>query len=144
MTLLLDYVTARLRAGELGLKAIESIEQLADLETVSVARPACFVLPAAEDYRPTQEGSGLIDIELTERIDVVVMVDGARVIGRRQNDLLAFSQAIRDQLFGWTPDGTVWRPLVPEAGRLLGVGGGRASYVTRYRTVSHIRKTGVI
>ncbi len=146
MTLLLDHVLAELRGEQavLGLKAIEPIEALADLETVAVARPACFVLPAAEDYLTTQEGSGLINIEVTSRIDVVVMVDGALKLGRRQNELVQLSHDIRDLLFGWTPDAAVWRPLVPEAARLLGVGGGRASYLTRFRTVSRIRRQGVL
>ncbi len=144
MTLLLDHVIGQLKAGALGFKAVEPIEALADLETIAVARPACFVLPATEDYQTTQEGSGLINVEVTERFDVVVMVDAALRAGRRQNELSVLVAAARAQLFGWTPDSSVWRPMVPEAGRLLGVGGGRASYVTRYRTVSRIRKTGVI
>ncbi len=141
---LLDLVIEQLKAGALGFKAVEPIEALADLETVAVARPACFVLPAADDYLTTQEGPGLINIEHTERFDVVVMVDAAARLGQRQGELRALVEAARSQLFGWTPDSTIWRPMVPEAGRLLGLGGGRASYLTRFRTVSRIRKTGVI
>lgn len=146
MSLLLDHVLSELRGEQhaLGFKAIEPIEALADLQTVAVARPACFVLPAAEDYLTTQEGSGLINIEVTSRIDVVVMVDGALKQGRRQNELVQISHNVRDLLFGWTPDSATWRPLVPEAARLLGVGGGHASYLTRFRTVSRIRKQGVL
>lgn len=141
---LLDLVIEQLKAGTLGFKAVEPIEALADLETVAVARPACFVLPAADDYLTTQEGAGLINIEHTERFDVVVMVDAAARLGQRQGELRALVEAARTHLFGWTPDSTIWRPMVPEAGRLLGLGGGRASYLTRFRTVSRIRKTGVI
>lgn len=142
--MILDHVIARLKAAALGFRSIEAIEALADLETVAVARPAAFVLPAADDYLTTQEGSGLINVEVTQRIDVVVMVDGAARPGRRQNEMMQLAEALRDHLFGWTPDRNVWRPLVPEAARLLGVGGGRASYLVRFRTVSRIRKEGVI
>jgi hypothetical protein len=141
---LLAQVIDHLKAGALGFKAVEPIETLADLETVMVARPACFVLPATDDYLATQEGTGLINIEHTERFDVVVMVDAATRLGQRQDELRALVIAARERLFGWTPDGTIWRPMVPEAGRLTGVGGGRASFLTRFRTVSRIRKTGVI
>lgn len=146
MILLLDLVIARLKAANLGFRAVESIEALADLETVAVARPACFVLPASTDYRATQAGGGLLNMEATERLDIVVMVDGALKLGRRQNEMMALAAAVIDELFGWTPDRNVWRPLEPEASRLLGVGGGRASYLVRFRTVAPtaLRKTGVI
>jgi hypothetical protein len=144
--MLLDLVIERLKAGALGFKAIESIEALADLETVGVARPACFVLPSSVDYRETQAGGGLLNVEATERLDVVVMVDGALKQGRRQNELMTLAAAVIAELFGWTPDPNLWRPLVPEAARLLGVGAGRATWLVRFRTVAPtaLRKTGVI
>ena len=144
--MLIDHVIARLKAGALGFRAVESIEALADLETVAVARPACFVLPASTDYRPTQEGGGLLNVEATERLDIVVMVDGAVKQGRRQNEMMALAGAVITELFGWTPDPGIWRPLVPEAARLLGVGGGHASWLVRFRTVAPtaLRRTGVI
>ena len=132
-----------LAGGQLGLKAVEGIETAAQLASVPVARPAAFVLPALEDYRAAQEGAGLIILEVTAAFDVVVMVDGHATRGQRAGELERLRQAVVDRLFGWTPDAAAYRPFVPTSGRLLGIENGRASHVTRFRTVYRLRRQGI-
>lgn len=139
---LLELVIKRIVESGL-FKTVDGIEALASIAQAPGARPACYVVPASDDYNAVQEGAGLIQIEMIEAFDVVIVVDGAVQTGRRQADLKALADELRDKcLLGWTPDGTRWRPFVPVAGRLLGLEGGRASWLTRYRTAQWLRKQG--
>jgi hypothetical protein len=134
---------ARLVEGNLGFRAVEGVETIAQLASVPVARPAAFVLPALEDYRAAHEGAGLIDIEVTAALDVVVMVDGAATRGQRAGELEQLRRAVVEQIFGWTPDPSVYRPFIPTSGRLLGIESGRASHITRFRTLYRLRRQGL-
>jgi hypothetical protein len=138
-----QLIISHVAAGQLGFKAVEGVESVALLASVPVARPACFVLPALEDYRATQESAGLIVIEVTASFDVVVMVDGAATRGQRAGELETLRTAVVDRLLGWTPDASLYRPFVPTSGRLLGIENGRASHVTRFRTVYRLRRQGL-
>ena len=137
----LSLVIDRIATGDLGFRAVSGVKAVADLATVPTPLPACFVIPAEESIRSVTEGSGLIDLESTYSFDVVSMVAGAAQRGREEDELTDFHDAVITRLLGWTPDET-YRPIVPVAGRLLGLSPGRASWITRFRTVFHYRKQG--
>ena len=127
--------------GGAGVKTVDGVKALAELATVQVALPGLFVVPAAEDFRPVQEGAGLIHLETTHQFDVVVLINASATRGRDQDELMTLADAVQAQLFGWSP-APEFRPIVPLASRLLGIDGGRASWIMRFRTVSHLRKIG--
>jgi hypothetical protein len=137
----LSLVIDRIATGDLGFRAVSGVKAVADLATVPTPLPACFVIPAEESIRSVVEGPGLIDMESTYSFDVVSMVSGAAQRGREEDELTDFHDAVIARLLGWTPD-PLYRPIVPVAGRLLGISPGRASWITRFRTVFHYRKQG--
>ncbi|WP_439532031.1 phage tail terminator protein [Polymorphobacter sp.] len=122
-----------------GIRTVEGAKALAELATIQVALPGLFVVPAAEDFRPVQEGAGLIQLEETIQFDVVVIINASATRGRDEDELEGFSEAVKTLLFGWAPSAE-FRPIVPVASRLLGVGSGRVSWIIRFRTVQHLRK----
>jgi hypothetical protein len=125
--------------GLAGVKTVDGVKALAELATVQVALPGLFVVPAAEDFRPIQEGSGLIQLEETVQFDVVILINASAQRGRDQDEIDGLADLVKANLFGWTPSAE-FRPIVPVAGRLLGVEGGRVSWIIRFRTVQHLRK----
>jgi hypothetical protein len=138
----LGLVIDRIETGALGFKHVSGVKTVADLDTTPAPMPACFVLPATENIVPKQEGPGLIHLEATFSFDVVCVVSAAAQRGRDEDELMELKDAVIERLLGWTPDASIYRPLVPTAGRLLGIAGGRASWITRYRTVFAYRKQG--
>lgn len=137
----LSLVAEHIRAGELGFRDVQGVKRLADLATTPAPLPACFVIPAEETIRSISEGAGLISLEATYSFDVVSMVAGSAQRGREEDELTDFHDAVIGRLLGWTPD-PIYRPIVPVAGRLLGLSAGRASWITRFRTVFHYSKRG--
>lgn len=138
----LGPIIDRISAGALGFKTVDGIETVADLETTPVPLPAAFVVPAADDFLPEQEGAGLIVLENRANFDVVIMIAAAAQRGRVRDELSGFADAVIEQLLGWSPDASVYRPIIPVSGRLLGLGGGRVSWTIRFRTAYRLRKQG--
>lgn len=138
----LSLVTERIETGALGFKQVAGVRTVADLGTTPASMPGCFVIPATEEIRPVQEGAGLIVLDATFSFDVVCMVGQALRAGQEEDELMVLKDAVIDRLLGWTPDPSIYRPIVPTAGRLLGLAAGRASWITRYRTVFAYRKQG--
>lgn len=132
----------RITSANLGFKAVEGVEAVGDLATTSVAMPACFVVQATEEMAPEQEGAGLIVLNSVVGFDVVIMVNVAARRGKNRDELSDFADAAMALLLGWTPDASVYRPIVPVSGRLLGLEGGRASWIIRFRTSYRLRKQG--
>jgi hypothetical protein len=122
-----------------GVRTVDGVKALAELATVQVALPGLFVVPATEDFRPIQEGAGLIQLEGVIQFDVVVLINASATRGRDQDEVGDLAQAVQDALFGWTPAPEL-RPFVPVASRLLGVEAGRVSWIIRFRTAQHLRK----
>lgn len=144
MNALLQAVIARLTAANLGYRSIAPLESLADLPTQAHAFPAAFVIPATENFTPEQEGGGVLIVRNEVEFDVVTIVLAAKTPGLRQSEMAALAGAVVTELLGFTPDSDVWRPMVPVASRLLGIEGGRASWITRFRSVCRLRKNGVL
>jgi hypothetical protein len=138
----LNLVIDRIETGALGFKHVSGVKTVADLDTTPAPMPACFVLPATETIVPKQEGAGLIMLEATFSFDVVCLIQGSAQRGRDENELMDLKDVVIDRLLGWTPDPSIYRPIVPTAGRLLGLAAGRASWITRFRTVFAYRKQG--
>lgn len=132
-----------LAAGDLGLKRVEGIESLAALETVpNSAFPAAFVIQAEEARTEEINGPGLIVVRVDAVFSVVTVIAASAVRGQPRDELTSLSDAIIARLFGFTPDPDVYRPLVPGAGRLLGLEAGRASWIDQFRTTYRLRKQG--
>jgi hypothetical protein len=138
----LGLVIDHIAAGDLGFKHVGGVKRVADLARTPAPMPACFVIPAEETIRSVTEGPGLIDLESTFSFDVVALVTGASQRGRDEDELTDFHDALVTRLMGWTPEPALYRPIVPVAARLLGLEAGRASWITRFRTVFHYRKQG--
>lgn len=132
-----------LAAGDLGLKRVEGIESLAAIEALpNSAFPAAFVVQAEEARRESQNGPGLIVVEVDAVFNVVIMITASAVRGQARDELTSLSEAIITRLLGWTPDAAVYRPITPGAGRLLGLEAGRASWIDQFRTTYRLRKQG--
>lgn len=140
----LSAVIDRIETGSLGYRHVAGVARLADLAAVPAPTPACFVIPAEETIRSVVEGAGLISLEATFSFDVVTMIAGDGRGSAASADALGdFHDALITRLLGWTPDSEIYRPVVPVAGRLLGISAGRASWISRFRTVFEYRKQGV-
>jgi hypothetical protein len=141
--MILDDVIARIAAGQLGLKTVDGVEALAELAATPVhALPAAYVVQAAEDFIPEQEGSGLLVVRSEFDFDVAVIVGAAAARGKAKGELAQLVGLVIQQLLGWTPDGIEYRPIRPISARLLGIEGGRVSWVVRFRTSYRLRKQG--
>ncbi len=136
---IIDYIAA----AALGFRLVDGIEQVADVESVAAAAyPACFVVQAGEAMVTEQDGAGLLVVGINADFDVVSVVSSAAARGKTRDELAGLDDALKLLLLGWTPDANVYRPIVPVSARLIGVGGGRASWATRFRTYYRLRKQG--
>jgi hypothetical protein len=135
-------IIERLRplVGQAGIRTVSDALGLAALESEQVALPALFVIPASETAGRTQEGSGVVVVEWIEEFDVVTVLAAAAARDRSRDELHAIASLVTGQLIGWTPDPAA-RPIIPVASRLLGLGGGRVSWVQRFRTATHLRSS---
>lgn len=139
----MDWIISAIDAANLGFRLVDGVEQVADIENVAAAAyPACFVVQATENMTEEQNGPGLVVVAITADFDVVTVVQSAAARGKVRGELAAFADALQTLLLGYTPDANVYRPIVPVSARLIGVGGGRASWATRFRTVYRLRKQG--
>lgn len=140
---LADLVIGWLSAGNLGFKTVEGVEAVADIDNLAVAAlPGGFVVEARESFEVEQEGAGLIVMRRTFEFDVISLVTASARRGADRGELRTLNEAVILRLMGWTPEPSTYRPIVPIAGQLTGIGGGRASWLTRFRTVDRLRKQG--
>ena len=133
-------VIDRIAAAQLGFRTVRGVEALASIDTAPGALPAAFVVPDGFTVVGGSEGTLIIDLETRDSFNVVIIVAGAADPDRVRDDLEGFAAAVTQLLLAWTPDSLVYRPIVPTAGRLLGIAGGRASYIINFRTSCHLRK----
>lgn len=138
MSPIIDWIAT----GNLGFKTVDGVESAADLVTVQGAMPGGFVIQATETILEEQNGPGLILMRSEVTFDVVSIVTAASARGRNRDELSDLADAVIVRLLGWTWDPDTVRPIVPVGGRLLGLGGGRASWITNFRTSYRIRKQG--
>lgn len=132
-----------LAAGDLGLKRVDGVETLAAIADLpNAAFPGAFVVQGQESFAEEQNGPGLIVVRADAVFNVVTVVSAAAARGAARDQLAELSGAIITRLLGWTPDGTVDRPITPVASSLLGLDNGRVSWITSFRFTYRLRKQG--
>lgn len=138
----LSAVIDLIKSSDIGFKTVDGVLAIADLATRPGAVPAAYVVPTRTVYVSEQEGPGLIVIGAQAEFDIVIVIGSGQNAGRDRDELHTLAEAIIGLVLGWTPHPDCFRPVIPIAAGLSGVGGGKASWSIRFRTYSRLRKEG--
>jgi hypothetical protein len=138
MMLALTPIVERLKAA--GLRNVEGVLELIDVQDMPRALPAFFVVPSRESASENRM-SGVIDQLVECGFSVMVVVDGSR----RNRDgiseeIKTQTDAVKAALVGWThPDAS--RACELSGGQLASAGARACTWDCRFRTRYHFRKT---
>lgn len=101
----------------------------------TVAQVECFVVPVSERPMGNTRTSGRALQEVQVTVGIVIAIRSLNdVTGERGQDQLEQIRAlVRDQLFGWTPDGASTHYLLGN-GDLIKMEAGRIFWMDRYIT----------
>ncbi|HHF3237824.1 hypothetical protein [Vibrio sp. Vb0877] len=111
------------------------VKAIADLSTLDISRSGTrgitlFVFSQGERSSPDVRGSGPYLQTVTETIGVLIV---AKVVNDNKFDFKPVRQALRERLFGWSPNAD-YEPFWLGDGRLMNVQKGQVTWLDNFNT----------
>ncbi|EOX3330235.1 hypothetical protein ACPFT1_000537 [Vibrio cholerae] len=111
------------------------VKEISDLSTLDISRSGTrgitlFVFSQGERASPDVRGSGPYLQTVTETIGVLIV---AKVVNDNKFDFKPVRQALRERLFGWSPNAD-YEPFWLGDGRLMNVQKGQVTWLDNFNT----------
>jgi len=136
---MIPAIVTRLEGEVAGLKHVAGVLAYAQLKT-QAPTPAAYVLPLAEDARPSGTGTMLVRQLVIRRFGVLLAVSAKndRHGSKAEDALDTLRGAVHAALLGWAPN-TEHEPVSYLRGRLVDIVGGAVWWQDEYATDTWLR-----